>query len=115
MCHQSESDPEENLLDGSLELSAGRELRSLAGRDLDLIARARIAARAFGTFGNTEGTEAAQRNFFALGTRFNNGFDEGIDDLAGVGLGDTGLGGDGINKFGLVHYFLLDGYFPNPR
>ena len=91
------------LLDGFLEGSAGRELRGLAARDLDHGARLGIAARTGSAFRKAERAEANEANAFALGNFIDDRFEEGVEHGADLRLGNVGLGGDGVNKFRLVH------------
>lgn len=91
------------LFSGVLQSLAGRELRSLLGRDLDRLAGRGIAAFARSALNDAEGTEADERNLFALLEGFFHGFRESIESAFRVGLGNAGLVSDGSNEFNLIH------------
>ena len=92
------------FLHGFLEVGGGGEADDAAGRDLDFLTRVRVAADAGGAFGGAKRAEADEANVFALGNGFNDDFTVGVDELRHVGLGETGLGLEGGDKFGLVHF-----------
>ena len=91
------------FLHGFLEVGGGGEADDAAGRNLDFLARVRVAADAGGAFGGAEGAEADETDVFALGDGFDDDFSVGVDEGGHVVLGEAGLRLKGVDKFGLVH------------
>src|SRR4051812_17048535 len=90
-------------VDGRLEARAGGELRGLAGLDLHGLARLRVTTRAGVALGDGELAEAGQPDLVTLLEGLLHRGDEGLDGLAGVGVAQTAVLGDGLDELGLVH------------
>src|SRR5690606_12466768 len=81
------------------------EDRILRGGDRDLLAGARVAAGAGGALLDLEGTEADQGHGVALLQGLAHRRQHGVDGARGIGLGQVGLVGDGVDQIVLVHVF----------
>src|SRR5437773_5971658 len=91
----------------ALQRATGAEARNLGRRDLDLVARARVAAVASGTPGDDEGAEAADGDPPAPAERLVDPAHEGGHRLLGGGLGAArALGHDG-DEISLRHRLSL--------
>lgn len=86
-----------------LELFAGAEVRNLAGRDVDLLLGPRVAAGAGLPLGDEEGAEADEGHTLALLHGALDAVDDGIEGLASLALGESGLAGDAIDEVLLGH------------
>jgi hypothetical protein len=83
---------------GRLESGTGRKSRYRGCRDLELLARLRIASHARGTLRRLEGTEADQGHGVAFGYRFRDGGGDGIEGGAGGGFAEFGFGGYDVDE-----------------
>src|SRR5690606_34395247 len=80
--------------DGLLEGRAGRDLHAVASGDLDLLARARVAAGAGLALDALDREQAGHLDGLALAEVLHQDVLEGRQSLVGVGLGQAGLVGD---------------------
>jgi len=85
-----------------LQFLAGLEAHSLAGRDADFLAGARIASNASLARADVEYAEAAQLDSLTLAQSVLHGLEDGLDGLLRLGPGDAGL------VYHRVHYVELD-------
>src|ERR1700731_227810 len=85
-----------------LQFLAGLEAHSLAGRDADFLAGARISSNAGLARADVEYAEAAQLDSFTLTQSALHGLEDGLDGLLRLGPGDAGLVPH------RVHYVELD-------
>ena len=53
--------------------------------------------------GGLKRSKANQRDFLTIGNGINDGLNQSIDCLLGVGFGLAGLVGKGLDQFGFVH------------
>src|SRR5579863_7843318 len=91
------------LVDGVLERLASRELDGLRGRDLDGLARLRVAAGACCTLARAEAAEANQLNRVALRHCLLDHFEQRVQRFAGLSLAGARLSSDGVDQFLFVH------------
>src|SRR5690348_8630870 len=98
-----------------LERLAGLERRDLGRLDLDVLAGARVAARAGGTLADHEGAEADQRHVVTLLQRLLDDLRGGVERAARIGLGEIGVVGDGVDQFCFVHGDSLNWMASGPR
>ncbi|CAI7663037.1 unnamed protein product [Penicillium discolor] len=89
------------LLDGSLELGTGGHLDALAGRDLDLGAGLRVAARAGGRVDLLERDPARDGDLAALGDSVGDRGEQRVEDTGDGGLALAGGGSDARDELGL--------------
>jgi hypothetical protein len=90
-----------------LQFFAGLEAHSLARRNADLLASARIAADASLARAHIEYTEAAQLDSFPLAQRILHGFKDSFDGLLRLGPAHAGLVYNRVYDVQLNHTTLL--------
>src|SRR5882757_4880063 len=90
-------------VDGVFERLSGLELRLLRSRNIDLLARARVAPFGRGALRDDKRAEADETNFGPLLQRLGDGIEDGIDRARRITFGQAGLGRDIGNKVVLVH------------
>src|SRR4051812_35047080 len=95
------------LLERSLELGPGRELRHARGRDVDRLAGARVHALARAALGDAELAEAGEVHLAATLERVLDGLQHRINGLGRLALAQSGLLGDLIDELRLGHAVLL--------
>src|SRR5690606_37433998 len=82
---------------------ASLEPRNVAGRDLDRVARLRVAPLTCRPVLHAERAEPDDRDLLPLLQRIGDGVDHRVDGAAGLGLGKVGRASDGIDQFRFVH------------
>ncbi len=100
--------------DGSLELGPWPEARAAPGRDFDRFAGSRIPAPATGTFADTEGSESSDAHLLALGERFLNGLEDGVDDRGDLALPSIRAFRDRLDEIAFPHGSAPLDRIPNP-
>src|SRR5919112_4318469 len=99
--------PVRNVLDRLLKSVACAEGGNLLGRDLHLLAGLRVPAPPGLTLLDGELPEARDLNLLASFERFGHYLLEGLEVLLSLALGRTGLLGDPLDEFLLLHDYTL--------
>ena len=95
------------LLGGFLlgkKIAAGFEFGNFLGGNLNGLASLRVLGGAGFALDDTEGTEADQGHFLAFVQFLLNAVEAGIHGSLRGNFRHAGLGGDGVDKFGFVHF-----------
>ena len=76
----------------------------MQGRDVYIVDAVRTpVGRHGGALADVEGAETDQADRVTLLQCVGDRLDSGVQGTAGSGLGDVGLGGDGVDQFRFVH------------
>src|SRR5947209_18923548 len=89
-------------LDRLLELRGGREARDLGRRDLDGLARLRVAALTGRALGDGELAKPRERHFIAGAELVRDALEGDLDRFLGLTGAEPGLLGDRLRELGLV-------------
>src|SRR3954452_12269507 len=89
-------------LDRLLELRGRGEARDLGRRDLDRLARLRVATLAGGALGDRELAEARQRDLVARAELVGDALERDVDGLLGLAAAEAGLLGYRLRQLVLV-------------
>ena len=85
-----------------LEHGAGSKLWLHTGLNLNAGPSRGVAPFPCGSVSGLKGPKTNQRHFLTIGNGIDDGLNQGIECLLGVGFGQTGLVGKGVNQFGFV-------------